>query len=274
MKNFTKIFYKTPHLPWIIFSTAALLSYTPAAIRPSDAAPVPADAVVVHHNDDGMNIEFSDEFVQIANKDPESLKDRVLDIFWRKADAFKAMEEQSSTTTEGARTLKGAKAKKAKTPKSSKTVAPAPVLSAECRQQDEYTPCALEIFLSDTAMISIQTSFLFGEGKVLNSTSCDVTDTTAVCNFNVAPWDTFNSTECLDYYGGQVTNTNITVSILNTTNVTSIVVANLPFCIPATCDHPIAFAAFASDIASMAVVSNETIGRRTNRRLVTRCGYN
>jgi hypothetical protein len=179
------------------------------------------------------------------------------------ADALMVKEDQQST--EGARTLKGKKAKTPKNPKSAKTVIPSG-LSAECRQ-DELTACALALFI-ECSFVSVYYGFKFGGNDgYINGTICDITDTTAFCDVNNIDFligDSFNATECVDVYGGQVINANTTYSLLRG-NFTTLVLENFPFCIPTTCD-PKAFAEFVTDFSSMEVESEESIRRRTNRR--------
>lgn len=76
-------------------------------------------------------------------KNPELHKDRVLDTFWKEADALMMEEEQS--LTEGARTLNGKRAKTPKNSKGSKTAAPSG-LSTECHQ-DVLMACTLALFV-------------------------------------------------------------------------------------------------------------------------------
>jgi hypothetical protein len=240
----------------IISTAAALVSFAPV---PSGAAVRPGD--LVEQTNDGLNIHFSEDLLDMVNEDPELYKDRVLNTFWKEADALLAKEDQQQTT-EGARTLKGKKTKAPKNPKSAKTVAPSG-LSAECRQ-DNQTACALASFIEST-FVSVYYGFSFVD--VINVTSCNITDTTAFCDVNNIDFligDSFNATECVDVYGGQVINANTTYSLLRG-NFTTLVLENFPFCIPTTCD-PKAFAEFVTDFSSMEVESEESIRRRTNRR--------
>ena len=225
----------------IIISTTALLSF---ASVPTGAVP----GSVVQETKDGLNVHFSEELVQIVTEDPESYKERVLDAFLREADA---LQEQSTT---GARTLKRKKGKK-KSPK-------AAGLSAECRQ-DELTACALFQFIYSSALsVSVGSD---DYGSIFNETSCDVLDTTAVCDLNNFPGlFTFNATECVNDYGGQVINTQRSYSILYS-NITSFVLENFPFCIPTTCD-PKAFVEFATGMSSIRLPSDKSGRRRMETR--------